>query len=219
MKRLSIIFIIFNVVLIPTIEAQENTLFLFEEFQDAFVYFKGGVRSKDRINYDLVNGKIYFIDREDGSIKIASGTNDIIVLKVGERNFIPTKDGVQELMPTTPPIYVQYKVKMKMKAQKGAFGIESETSAITSYSEVSNSGTSFKLKGHEWEILNRYNSYWIEKSGKKRKFIDFKQFLKIYPKHKDKINEYIKVNSIDFNNAKEIVDLCLFAESLDSVGV
>ena len=215
MKRFIIILFFYGTVFIRVDAVQKNAYYMFEEFQDAIVYFQGGIRSQAKVNYNLMDGIIYFIDQEDGLVKIVTNVDKITVIKIGERNFITVKGGIQEVMPTTPPIYVQYRVKTKMKAQKGAYGTVTETSSITTYSGIQD-GKSYGIQEREFEATGRYNMYWIEKNGKKIQFLDLKQFLKIYPKHKDALDSYIKSNSIDFNETNTIVALCLYAENLDN---
>ena len=214
MKRFIIILFFHSTVFMPVAVAQKNTSYMFEEFQDAIFYFQGGIRSQAKVNYNLMDGMIYFIDQDDGLVKMVTNTDKINVVKIGERNFVTVRDGIQEVMPTDPPIYVQYMARTKMKAQKGAYGTETETSSITTYSEMRD-GQPYNVQEREFEAIGRYNMYWIEKNGKKIKFLDFKQFLKIYPKHKDALDSYIKSNRIDFNETKDIVALCLYAENLD----
>lgn len=195
------------------LQAQEKREFLFEEYQDAMVYFKGLLQSQEKVNYHLVKNKLYFIDKGDGRIKELSDIGNILVIKVGDREFVPTRDGMQEMFPTTPLIYVQYRAKGIPKAPKGAYGV-AQGAAITTYSEFREGGAHAKLKEYDYEIKEYYNDYWIEKNDKKRAFKDFKQFLKLYPKHKTVLQEYIREKNVDFMDVQAMIALCLYAESL-----
>ena len=194
------------------ISQQKLSGFLFEDFQDATVHFVGGALSNEKVNYNMLDKSLYFVDKSDDMIKIVSDIDRIGFIRISERHFIPTQNGMQEVLKTTPVIYVEYFAKGRIKPQKGGFGATGVAS-INTYTDF-RSGGQYTLKEHEIEVSGYYNSYWIELNGKKRKFDDFKQFLKIYSKHKIVLDKHIKDNNIEFNDVDEIVNLCLYAESL-----
>lgn len=215
MKKKHHILFLFLIGSLITLQAQnEETGFLFEDYADATIYFKGGLASEEKVNYNLLNNTLYFIDKQDGEIKSVSGIENLISVRVGGRTFLVEKDGLTEVLPTKPVIYVQYKAKGRTKAATAAYGGTSETSSTKSYSELRDGGSHARLKDLEFEISNLYNYYWIEKEEKKKKFTNFKQFLKIYPNHKNILESYIKEQNIDFEDVDAIVNLCLYAEKL-----
>lgn len=217
MKRFrGILWLLVSIGFVPVMIAQDKDPaagFLFEEYQDAIIHFKGGLRSAEKVNFNLIDNHLYFIDSNDGYEKIVTETGNIGIIKVGDRNFIKEKDGFLEVMPVTPPIYVQYRVRGKRKAPETGYGGRSETAAVTSYSEYRD-GSYYRLKEAEIEVTSRSHCYWIERKGQKKKFADFKQFLKLYSTHKNVLEEYIRSNQIDFEDVQAIVNLCLYAESL-----
>ena len=58
------------------------------------------------------------------------------------------------------------------------------------------------------------NYYWIIKNGKKKQFKSFTQFVKLYPKQKEQLNQYIQDNNIKFEDTEAIIKLCFYGESL-----
>ena len=214
MRRQLCVLLIFNIGFVLTVMSQQKgPEFLFRESQDAKVYFLDGSFSNEKINYNVRGNELYFIDKSDGFEKIVSSTEKIRVIKVDNRNFILVKGHLQEVLPTTPPIYVEYLAKIQTKAQNAGYGSTSQTSSITSYS-IGQQGL-LAPEAKEIEAMGFNYNFWIEKNGSKKQFSNFRQFLKIYSKHKNVLDEYIKSNNIEFNNIEGIVNLCLYAESLN----
>ena len=206
--------IIFNIAFVLTaMSQQKRSEFLFKDYQEATIYFFGNFVSKEKVNYNVMARELYYIDRIDGEEKIVSNSEDIRIIKTDNRTFILVKGRLQEVLPTTPPIYVEYLPKVQTKAQNAGYGSTSHTSAITSYSMGQQGVLVHESK--ELETTGFSNFYWIERSGDKKKFTNFNQFLKIYSKHKKVLDEHIKTNKIDFNDIEEIINLCLYAESLN----
>jgi len=213
-QLLYILFIILNTLLVPTVMAQdESDAFLFNEFKEASIYFSYNSISVEKVNYNVREKVLYFFDREDSVIKVASNTEQIKLIKVDNRNFILVKGALQEVLPTTPPIYVEYVIKVQTKAKDVGYGTKSQTASATSYTIVGQGGY-LMPDFQKMEIKGFYNHYWIERNGDKKKFTSFKQLLKLYPKHKKILEGSIKDSNIDFNDVEAIVNLCLYAESL-----
>ena len=214
MRRKIYLLLVFNIGFVLTVMSQQKgSDFLFKEYQEAELYFPNGSFSSEKINYNVIERELYYIDRNDGDEKIVLNAENIRVIKIDKRNFILVKRRLREVLPTTPSIYIEYLPKVQNKAQNAGYGSTSQTSSISSYS-MGQQGVLIPI-GKESETTGFNNCYWIEKNGDKKKFINFKQFLKIYPKHNKVLYGHIKTSDIDFNNIEEIVNLCLYAESLN----
>lgn len=189
--------------------------YLFEDFQHAAVYFKDGSQYHEKMNYNLLMNKFYFIDRADNKVKTLSNPQDILLIKFGNRVFyLEGSDGI-EVLPTNPVLYVQYKGNMRKEASKGAYGQPSETSSVRTYGGTyAGGGERHDFNPEKLILGSRYNIYWIERKGKRKSFKNFKQFLKLYPKHKEELQQFIKENNVDFNDVQQISGLCIHAESL-----
>ena len=104
---------------------------------------------------------------------------------------------------------------MRKEASKGAYGQPTETSSVKTYGGTyAGRGERYEFDPEKLILGRRYNIYWVEKKGKKKSFKNFKQFLKLYPKHKEELKLFIKENNIDFNNVQQISRLCIHADSL-----
>lgn len=196
-------------------DEKENS-FLFDEFQDVTVIFKNGAQYREKMNYNILVNKFYFLDRTDGNkMKVLSNPEDVNVIKFGSRVFYPERTGGIEILPTNPVLYVQYCGHIRKEATKGAFGIESETTSILTYAAANaEGGIRNEFNPEKLIVGKRYNQYWVDKKGKKKAIRSFKQFVKLYPEHKEALNEFIEKNEVDFDNVEQMKMLLIYAESL-----
>jgi len=197
-----------------TVNAQNKFPYLFDDFEAATVYFTNGKQSEEKVNYHLPSNKIRFIDRKDNEIKEVSDTQMLDRIVVGKRVFIPNPDGEGwiEILSEKPVVQVQYFVKTKPKGKQAGFGGTSELTRTSTYQYKD--GGALVMKDPEMEEIGSYSYYWIVKDGKRKQFKSFPQFVKLYPKQKVQLNQYIQDNHVNFEDAEAIVKLCIYAESL-----
>lgn len=188
--------------------------YLFEKFMPANVYFKDGSRYRETMNYNLLTNKFCFLDKRSNKIQEVTNPEDILNVKINGRVFYQENNYAIEVLPTNPPLFVQYKVHIRKEADRGGYGSTSETTAVRTYAGVNADGMRYDFGTENLIVGKRYQHYWLEKSGKRKSFKNFKQFLKIYPKHKEGLEQFIKENQLDFDNVEHIRILCLHAESL-----
>ena len=86
-----------------------------------------------------------------------------------------------EVLPTNPPLFVQYRVHIRKEADKGAYGSTSETTAVSTFAGVNANGIRYDFSMEALVVGKRYQHYWLEKNGKRKSFKNFKQFVKLYP--------------------------------------
>lgn len=219
MKRYFLFLLVWQLLGLCLLNAQDNkgdkSPYLFDDFQDATVFMKGYGESKEKMNYDLLLNTFLFKDRKSGDVMAISNWEDIAVIRIGGRSFYQDKDGGIEIIPIDKvTLYVQYKVNSKVEAPKGAYGGSTETSSVTSYAGTYMDNRRVEFDPKKVIAGTRYNTYWIEKDNKKKAFRTFKQFLKVYSKHKVALEDYIRENKLDFDNVDQIKQLCLYAEGL-----
>lgn len=215
MKHRLILFYFLCFTCLVNAQKHSESPYLFECFQDATVYFKDGTKNHEKMNYNLLVNKFYFIDRADRKLKVLSNPQDILLIKFGNRVFYMERNEGIEVLPTNPVLYVQYKGNMRKEASKGAYGQSAETSSVRTYGGAyAGSGERYDFNPEKLILGSRYNIYWVERKGKRKSFKNFKQFLKLYPKHKVELQQFIKVNNVNFSDVQQISRLYIHAESL-----
>lgn len=188
--------------------------YLFEKFMPADVFFKDGSRYKETMNYNLLTNKFCFLEKTNNQIQEVTNPEDILSVKIDGRVFYQENNCAIEVLPTHPPLFVQYKVHIRKEADKGGYGSTSETTAVRTYAGVNADGTRYDFSTEALIVGKRYQHYWLEKNGKRKAFKNFKQFLKLYPAHKENLKQFIKDNDLDFDNVNHVKMLCIHAESL-----
>lgn len=215
MKQLLILFYLVHLTNLASAQDKETSPYLFDNFQEAVVFFKDGSQYHEKMNYNLLVEKFYFIDRSDNKLKVLSNPQDINIIKFGNRVFYTKAGKGIEILPTNPALHVQYKGNIRKEATKGAYGKTSETTSVRTYGGTyGSSGERLDFDPEKLVLGSRYNIYWLERKGKKKSFKNLKQFIKLYPNHEGELQNFIHENKIDFNNAKQISILCIHAESL-----
>ncbi|MDH6312544.1 hypothetical protein M2137_001315 [Parabacteroides sp. PFB2-10] len=193
--------------------------YLLSSFQPGLVYYKSGQVFNVKMNFSLVTNKFVFIDASDHDIiKEFAEPDNVATVKVNGRTFVIDNNGGGDeiLKGENPRILVRYKGKLHDRGQKSAYGGRSQTSSIESMSSFQQGGAIYHLEGDDrWVIQGIEKRYKVEKDKKMKEFINEKQFLKIFPKQKAKIQEYIQTNQVDFDNVDQVITLCLFADGLE----
>lgn len=190
---------------------KDRSSYLFPEFVDSYIYYKDGRVFQVRSNYDLLKNMFKFIDK-DNEIKEFADPDMIVSIKVGERTFVLVDHNeAAEVVQTDPRILVQYFGQKRIKKDL-TFGGKTETASVDSYSNMIY-GTGENEKN---TVLTKIDyQFYIEKNKRLKRFSTEKQFLKIFPKHKEKLKQYIDGNKIDFETIGEVKKLCNYALSLN----
>ena len=214
MKRQLYFLLIFSIGFVTTVMSQQGSSgFLFDDFRDAAIYFTNGSSASGKVNYNVTEKELYYIDNSDGMVKIIADKENIRIIKFDDRSFIREKGGLQEVLPTNPSIYIEYFPKVKTKASDVGYGMKSDISSTSAYSYLGQRGYLIP-ESQKQETYGFNHRYWIDKDGDKKQFVTFKQLLKMYPKYKTELEDIIKTKSIDFNDVEGVVNLCLYAEGL-----
>jgi len=189
----------------------DQSLFLYELYVDGEVYLKNNQRSNGQLNLFLPTGEFYFLDDTDGNKeKILDNVEDVHLVKIGSRLFFPSEKGTLEILSSEPQLYVQYKLTMTEKAKNVAFGGTSQLANVKSFT-MNSTGTGVSLDPMKMEVKSRYNIYWVEHKGKQKELRSMKQFLKHFANHKEKLQEFIDLKNVDFNDATAMLALFRYA--------
>lgn len=216
MKRILLFFLICIIHTTGLVAQIDSTQFLLKGFQDGYVFYKDGRQFNVPMNYSLLVKKFLFLDQNDNNnIKEFLEPEMVATIKIGDRIFLPTKDGATEVLQTDPPLFVQYKGSMRWEGKQVGYGGRSETSAVESYSSFQAGATVHKLETEKLILTSIFKIFRIERNGKQYRFSSEKQFLKAYPEHKEILKEYIKEQNLDFNSVNDVLILYNYATSLN----
>ncbi|MFB2121178.1 hypothetical protein [Parapedobacter sp. 2B3] len=198
----------------PSYGQDTLSAYLFDDYHDAVVYFRDGRKSAEKVNYNLVEGALYFIDKRDGQVKVVSNYQAIDSLIITGRTFLLDGSNALEKVSAAPVIYIRFNANSAYKPQTIGYGVSSELASVDAYSSASFQGIRTDLKGKERQVSKIYYDYFIVKNGNRRRFSNFKQLYRIYPGHQETIEKYVAGHKLDFNDVRGIVALCRYSESL-----
>jgi len=195
--------------------AQEPlSAYLFDDYHDAVVYFRDGRKSAEKVNYNLVESALYFIDKRDGQIKVVSDYTVIDSLIIVGRTFLLDGNNALEKVSAAPVIYIRFNANSAYKPQTIGYGISSDLASVDAYSSASFQGIRTDLEGKERQVSKIYHDYFIEQNGKRRRFSNFRQLHRIYPAHRKILEKYVAEHELDFNDVAGMITLCRYVESL-----
>ncbi|MGV3761722.1 hypothetical protein [Parapedobacter sp.] len=188
--------------------------FLFDDYYDAVVHFHGGQTSAEKVNYNLVESALYFIDMRDGQVKVVADYRGIDSLVIAGRIFLLDGENALEKVSSNPTVYIRFNANSTQKPPPVAYGGTSKLASVDVYSTAFFQGLGSDRKTPEQEVSKIYHDYMIELDGKRKKFSSFKQFHRIYRDHREALEKYLMEKELDFNDVKGIIALCRYAESL-----
>lgn len=192
----------------------DSTQFLLRNFEHGQVVFKDGRVFDASLNYSLFVKKFLFLDQQDNSIKEFSEPDMVATIKIGERVFLPTKNGATEILQNNPFISVQYRGTLKREGKEIGYGGRSETSAVDGLATYHSGTVAHKMEAEKF-ILSRIDKiFHIEYKGKQYRFLNEKQFLKIFSSQKEELMKYIEANEIYFNEIEDVLTLYNYAVKL-----
>ena len=187
--------------------AQKGNIYLLDNFIHGTVVMKNGAKVSASLNYDATNQKMVFIQNQEKLILTNLESIDTIYIK--GRKFFPINDSffleIRSLKNGT--IYINWILKNKYQGQRGAYGQISHATNIETINTSHWTNNEYKNQSSEIYQLINDSEYWIFKSGKFIKCKNKKTLLKLFPKHTEKINEYIHKKNIDFTNTEQILQL------------
>lgn len=134
----------------------------------------------------------------------------IVSIKVGDRTFRQISDeDVAEVIQAEPLILVQYLGDKRIKKDL-TFGGKTKTASVDSYSNMVY-GTGDDEKN---TVVTKIDHQFYIENKKLKSFSTEKQFLKVFPKHKEELKKYIDENKVNFNSIDQVVKLCNYAFTL-----
>ncbi len=202
---------------------------LFPEFENGFVVFNNGTRTAAKLNYSMLQQRMWFVDKENTVMEFARMPSLLVVL-IGERRFVPaTSDGIfyEEIKAGSGSFYIQYKANVISQGKAAGYGGYSQTSAVTSVGSITggsfeSAGGTFGMQGigrvelvaNEIFKLKTDNIYYLKSGNKFKRFYSAKTLGKLFKGQGARIEAFAKENSINFSKAEDIAKIVEFSYSL-----
>ena len=192
--------------------------YLFPEFTGGDVYYMGLPKGSGKLNYNMLLGEMQFI--ENGQVMSLDNVKDVILVNIGNRRFyrFNNTEFVEELMSTGKyQLRVRRKGNVAPHSKKGAYGMDSSTSAITSYSSINSDSQQYNLtvEGKMLISLN-YFYYLVGTNGKYALIKNVKTFTKQFPAYRAQIETFVKEHHTRFNNDEDLKVLLEYCNKISN---
>lgn len=184
-------------------------MYRFPEFTYGKVYFMNNDSATGKLNYNMLMGKMQFIDRKGDTLVLADN-NPIRLVAIDTSLFYCNSGGCVELLAGFPPaeLAVGYHLKFADEQRIGAYGLPTSTQTVENTSSFVE--TNYKLLLNKDLIFIKETQYYLIDGDKHLTTANKKNIQKLFPKQRDRIEDYIKQKQIDFKNESELKDLFLF---------
>lgn len=183
------------------------------EFTEGTIIMNDGRTLRANMNFNLYTCQMQFIEPKEGAILDIGNTDALVMISLGERKFYYI-DGhylVYLTNTTTPMLAATPHIVIANAMNEGPFGTTKNESASHSMGSLQNqSGANMSLSSTREYTLERNNFYFFVDNGKAVK-AGRRALLKLLPKHKNAIQQYIDSHKTDFEDEaclKELLEYC-----------
>ena len=215
MKKLLPLILFFWVAL--TVSAQNEPLFIFEQFVNAKIHFKNRSVTVAPMNYDAVNDKMFYKDKGN----LMELTNAAIIDSIvwaGKRSFIPHTGGFMEQVKMgNGTVFIHWHIKNVNVGSRGALGMvtQAKVESISVRAMGVFSATDATSQSADVYQQKNANEYYLPIEGKLKKITTKKHVLKLYPQHKAAIEEFMDKNKIQMTEPLSVLELLNFCMGLE----
>ena len=190
--------------------------YLFPEFTDGYVFYTGLPRSSGKLNYNILLGEMQFMDAEN-KILALDNVPEIQIISIGSRKFYPydNKEFVEELLVAGKiQLQIRRRGNVASHSKKGAYGMTSSTSAISSYRNIDGVDRTYNLAVVENVMITLNQFYYLVINNKRIQIKNRKTFLKQFPQHKIQIETFVNERSIRFDSEEDLKILVKYCSTL-----
>ena len=201
---LSLFFSLFLVSL--ELQAQEDNVYIFDEFKNGKAVYKNGAVVYAKLNYDPLSQRMLFLSPSDNALLEIVNPSDISYINIEGRMFEQIKGNLfyERINYNNFIFYIQWRYKAVSEGKPSGYGMTSTTSAITSVSVINKEGRTIPLNVSEKFNYKPDNFYYIKINNTHKRFSSPDSLAKLFKVHKEEIKKYIKENKLDFDNPENI---------------
>lgn len=193
---------------------KDNSKYLFEEFQDSYIYYKDGRVFSVPLNFDLAKGIYVFID-ENKEENEFTDPDQVIAMHVKERIFLMSRGKATEVIQAEPKFHVFYSALKKQAPSDISYGGTSETASVDSYTGLGGKGLISGIQSDNRVVANVSKSYEARIGKRDRSFYNQRSFVRLFPKEKRAaIDTYIEEKEVDFNSTEQVLELYQYATEM-----
>lgn len=186
-----------------------NIIYMFDEYQDGMAVIKRTGIQKGKFNYDLISGKILFIDGEGQKLVLAN-PDVISSVEFGGRVFMHVAGDIfyeKMALPDNKAYYVRWRSTMISKGKISGHGTSTTASIGHMTSMYDMSSTGYDLNSGEEYKLKPSNACYLWLNGKYYQFSNAKQLGKLFEGHESEIVDFAQKEKINFELPADIAKI------------
>lgn len=192
----------------------ELSHYIFPEFTSGTVLMKSGQEYRALLNYNSFTEEMIF---DDKGKKLAIGKEEkerVDTVYIMNRKFFILNDRFVELIYRSGfELYAEYRCNVKYPGKPAAYGGTSETTSVSTYSEIYSGGIMYDLKLPDDYTIKPYSNYWLKRDGELKRFVSVRQLTKIFDDRKELIREYLRTHTVEYEDQESLVQLIKYLES------
>lgn len=184
-------------------------IYFFPSFTQGTAILKNGSKSTQRFNYNCLLGELQFISGND-TLSLAEPAL-VQRVNIDSTVYYFDKGYLRQLLTSGKyTLAVKENIFVGDRRKAGAYGGTSGTSAIDNYSNVFRDGRGFQLELREDVLFKKDYLLFIGDAYSHFTIADKKGFHDVFAGKRNDINEYIKLEKINFNNTDDVKKLFLY---------
>lgn len=210
--------------------ADPRVVYLYDEFQRGTVYFSRGTTSQMRLNYRLLVDDMVMMNESGNTRSLIRGAA-FDSIRIQEKLFIfhRTYGYLEKVSNDSNNVFIKYQSTHSMEEIiPGAYGQSPASSSTQRVNLISSSDTGGRgpsgrdlrlenLSGAEMEIvITRRPVLVIETDDGYLAFTTRRQLTRVFPDYRREIRNFVRSNSISFDEREDLIKLGRFVTELIS---
>lgn len=190
----------------------QNRIMLFDDYTSGTVLLRGNRKINTFLNYDTAGQQMMY--KNGNQEMILTNGYEVDTIYIGSHKFIAQNPFFLEKFEMEHgDIYVRWNLKKVNIGKKGALGMVTQAKVETLNTSEYRRGVHENVPIDVFRDENN-NEYWIFRDGKPLKCKNKKSLLKMFPGKEEMIQKYIKENSLQCENVKDMLQIMDFSMSL-----
>jgi len=213
-----LLIVLFTLAVVQTAPAQnietdnlENLVF--PTFQESLVKLKNGQTYETMLNYEKTEQQMVVL--RNNQLFLFKDHLMVDSIYMGERVFIPSEKGFLEVLINAPvSLFMDHKARLESTGATLAYGSKTTTAGVTHITTIFGQEGAIILKIPENFKIMDDSSFLVRIGGELHKITNRKQFLKLFPEIRKKLEAHISDKGTDFKSADDLISLIGFCNSL-----
>ena len=190
-----------------------KVVFLYPAFTMGTVSFRDGRSVAGNLNYNLLIQAIQFIDGKGDTLALAD-ENTIKQISITKDTFYYSDGYVKQFGNWTSVKLAERDFFKEFVQKPGSYGMSSAATAAHSINSVIVQGSTYKLNTDKEVVMVKAKQYFIGNKFNEFVAADKKNLLKLFPKQKKDILDYLDKNAVDFTKKEDLIRLSTFLQWL-----